>query len=129
MTVSIYAVIFGLLICWLALKVIALRRKHKIAYADGGVTDLQMARAAHSNAIEYIPIGLILLFALEYNGAPLWLVHIMGVSFVIGRFLHCRAMLADNLKLRVLGMQLTLFSIIILSIINMIYLPYSKLLF
>jgi len=128
-TVSFYAAILGLLICWLALRVISVRRKHKVLYIDGGVTELQIARTAHSNAIEYIPISLILLFTLEFNGAPLWLIHIVGVCFVVGRCLHCRAILTENLKLRVLGMQLTLFSIIGLSIFNMIYLPYSKLLF
>ncbi len=121
MVSSIYASLLALLICWLALKVIGARRKNKIAYADGGVEELQIARSAHSNATEYIPIGLLLLFALEYNSAPDFLVHLLGIAFVVGRYIHCKALLSKNLKNRTLGMQITLLSIIALALLNIIY--------
>lgn len=127
MTTSVYAVILGLLICQLALKVIAVRRKNKIIYADGGVSELQIVRSAHSNATEYIPIALLLLFALEYNGAHLIAVHVLGICFVVGRVIHCRSILAGKLKGRVLGMRITLYTIVLLSVLNMVYFPYGKL--
>jgi uncharacterized membrane protein YecN with MAPEG domain len=128
MTSSIYAAILGLLLCWLTFKVIGARRKNKVLYADGGVSELQIARSAHSNATEYIPITLLLLFALEYNGAYLLLIHIFGISFVVARVIHSRSILAENLKGRILGMQITLLVIIGLSIANIVYAPYAKLL-
>jgi len=126
MTSVIYVVLLALLMCWLALNVVKARRKNKIPYADGGVTELQIARSAHSNAAEYIPIAMLLLLILEYNGAPLWMVHIVGVTFVVGRLMHSHSILKENLNLRVKAMQITIFSIMILSVLNIIYLPLSK---
>jgi len=120
-TSVIYAVLLALLICALAFKVISARRKHKVKHADGGFDDLQVARSAHSNATEYIPIALILLFALEYNGSVLWLVHIIGCLLVLGRVIHAKAILSDNLRGRVIGMQLTFLSIAVLSLANLYY--------
>ncbi|MFT5116886.1 MAG: putative membrane protein YecN with MAPEG domain [Kiritimatiellia bacterium] len=121
MASSLYAAILGLLICCLALKVIAVRRKNKILYADGGVTELQIARSAHSNATEYIPISVLLLFALEYSGGHTLVIHCFGLAVVVGRLIHCRGILLEKLKGRVLGMKITLFSIIGLSVLNIIY--------
>ncbi len=126
MITAIYASILAVLMCSLALNVIKARRKNKIKYADGGVEELQVARTAHSNAVDYIPITLILLFLLEYNEGNIWLVHVAGIALVAGRLIHCRGILSDNMKGRVLGMQITLFTIISLAILNVIYAPYDK---
>lgn len=123
----IYTSISALLICWLSLNVIKLRRKNRISVGDGGVHELTIARAAQLNAIEYIPISLLLLYALELNGAYILFVHLLGLSLLAGRIIHARAMLAENLKARVLGMQITLYTIIGLAIINIVYIPYEKL--
>jgi uncharacterized membrane protein YecN with MAPEG domain len=128
MTASIYAVILALLICQLALKVIAARRHNKVVYADGGVSELQVVRSAHANATEYIPIALLLLFALEFNGGHLLLVHILGITFVAARIIHSRGILAENLKGRIRGMKLTFFSIIALCISNVLYFPFDRIL-
>ncbi len=128
MTSSIYAVVLAALICWLAFKVIGARRRNKVAYADGGVSELQVARSAHANATEYIPITMLLLFALEWNGGHLLIVHTLGVIFVLARFIHSRSILAESLKGRVLGMKLTFFSIFALCICNIIYFPYARIL-
>ena len=126
MITPIYAIILSLLMCKLALNVIKARRKHKVRYADGGVLELQIARTAHSNAVDYIPISLILLFLLEYNGGNLWLVNIAGISLVVGRVIHSRGILAENMKGRVRGMQITIYTILFLAALNLIYLPYGK---
>lgn len=128
MTTAIYASILSILMCWLSMNVIKLRHKNRIKYADGGVGELQIARSAQSNAVDYIPITLILLFSLEYNGGNIWLIHIVGIIFVIARIMHCRSILADKLRGRILGMKMTFGVIVTLAILNLIYLPYSKLL-
>lgn len=121
MTSAVYAALSAFLMTWLSLNVIKTRRRLKIKYGDDGNHELQIARAAHSNAVEYIPIALILLLALEYNGATLWLVHGLGVALLIGRLLHARGILSETLPLRVLGMQITLFTIIGLATLNLVY--------
>lgn len=122
MTSALYASLLAFLIAWLSLNVIKTRRRVKILFGDGGEHALQVARTAHSNAVEYIPLALILMFALEYNGATLWLVHGLGVALMTGRLIHARGILSETLHLRVLGMQVTLFTIIGLAVLNLIYL-------
>ena len=127
MTSAIYAVIATFLLFWLTMQVIKQRRSHKIALGDGGIPELKGAIGAHGNAVECIPIFLILLFVLEYNGGHLLLVHALGIVFIVGRLIHARALLSANLKHRVLGMHLTLWPLITLAVCNLLYLPYGKL--
>jgi uncharacterized membrane protein YecN with MAPEG domain len=128
MITAIYASLLALLMCKLAFNVIKARRKNKIKYADGDVVELQIARTAHSNAVDYIPISLILLFILEYNGCNIWLIHLAGIALVVGRIIHCKGILSENLRGRILGMQITFFTIFGLAGLNLIYAPYEKLL-
>lgn len=127
MITALYASILAILIIWLAVQVIKQRRLNQVAYADGGVEVLQIARSAQSNATEYIPITLILMALLEFNSAyPTW-IHLTGIIFVIGRIIHARGILKEDLKRRVRGMQVTFLVILSLVVLNMIYLPYDKL--
>jgi uncharacterized membrane protein YecN with MAPEG domain len=126
-TSAIYASLSAFLIVWLSLNVIKVRRTKQVSVGDGGDTELKTAMAAQSNALEYIPISLLLLFAFEYNGAFLVLVHTLGVLLLVGRVIHARAMLTSNLKRRVLGMQITIWVLIGLALANLIFIPYGKL--
>ncbi len=128
MTSAIYASLSAFLIVWLSLNVIKVRRTKQVSLGDGGDAELKTAMAAQSNALEYLPISLLLLFALEYNGAFLVLVHSLGVLLLVGRVIHARAMLTSNLKRRVLGMQITIWVLIGLALANLIFIPYGKLL-
>jgi uncharacterized membrane protein YecN with MAPEG domain len=127
MTSVIYASISAFIIVWLSLNVINKRRVLKVSIGDGNLEVLKTAMAAQSNAVEYIPIYLLLLFALEYNNANIILVHIFGLLLVMGRIIHARGILSGNLGVRVKGMQITLYSLIALAITNFVYLPYEKL--
>ncbi len=122
---SIYASLLALLIVYLAVGVIKLRHTHRVAFADGGNEELQMARTAHSNAVECIPIALILLFALEFNGAGAWILHLAGITFLSGRMIHARGILAKSFKQRVLGMHFTIWTIVALALLNTLYLGFN----
>ncbi len=125
---AIYASFSAFIISWLSLNVIKTRRKYKILYGDGGNEQLQIARAAQTNATEYIPIALLLLFSLEYNHANYWIIHAFGIALISGRLIHARGLLTKNLKWRVLGMQLTILTILGLAVANFFHLPYARLL-
>ena len=129
MTSVIYASLAAFLMVWLSLKVIKIRRSNKISIGDGGIDDLTIAIAAQSNAVEYIPISLLLLFALEYNQANMIAIHLLGAALIIGRIVHAKGLLSSNLKQRVLGMQITIYTLLALAIANFIYLPYEQLKF
>jgi len=122
MTTALYASLSALLIVRLSLSVIKLRRKNRVSVGDGGNEALQLAIRAHSNAVEYIPIALMLLFMLELNGAPKLLVHILGITLLIGRVLHATGLPAKDLRRRVLGMQITIYLLIGLAIANILFL-------
>lgn len=127
MTSVLYASLCAFIIVWLSLQVIKIRHREKVSIGDGNSERLTIAMAAQSNAIEYIPITLLLLFALEFNAAPIAIVHAFGIALVLSRVIHARAMLTENLVTRVRGMQITIWTIIGLAILNLVYLPYSKL--
>ncbi|MEJ2141848.1 MAG: MAPEG family protein [Gammaproteobacteria bacterium] len=121
----IYISFFALLIVRLSWNVVRLRRQKRIALGDGGDKELQKAIGAMENASEYIPITMLLLAAVEINGAPLWLVHVLGVIFMIGRFMHAYGVV-NRFKWRVQGMWITVFIMSALVVANLFYLPYDK---
>jgi len=120
MITSIYASLAALLMVFLALKVIKGRNHHKISLGDGDNKEMRQLRAAHSNATEYIPIGLVLLFLFEYNNGLIWLVHLGGIALLAGRLLHANGMLSANMQHRILGMKVTFSTLIALAIINLL---------
>ena len=125
MITSIYASLAALLIVRLALSVIKLRRKKRISVGDGGNEELQLAIRAHSNAVEYIPITLLLLLMLELNGAPKILIHVFGATLLIGRILHAMGLSAKDFRKRILGMQITIYLLIGLAILNIVFLAFT----
>jgi len=126
MITTLYAALCALLLVKLSLAVIKLRRKHKVSLGDGGVEDLVVAIATHSNACQYMPISLLLIFTLEQNQANIWIIHFVGLALLTGRLFHAHGMW-HAMSARVLGMQITIYNIIAMSILNLIYLPYSQL--
>ncbi|MEI6269072.1 MAG: MAPEG family protein [Methylococcaceae bacterium] len=125
MITSIYASLAVLLIVKLTLSVIKLRRKNQISVGDGGNEALQLAIRTHANALEYIPITLLLLLTLELNGAPKILIHILGFTLLVGRIFHAVGLPAKNLKRRVLGMQITIYLLIALALLNILFLAFA----
>jgi len=117
----LYAALLAVLIVWLSLHVIKIRRIKKVRLGDGGAAELQTAIRAQGNATEYIPISLILLLLLELNGAHMALVHTGGIAILAGRLLHARGLLTESLRYRVLGMQVTVYTIIGLALANLAY--------
>jgi len=114
-----------LLIVRLTLSVIKLRRKNRVSVGDGGNEGLQLAIRAHANAVEYIPIALMLLLTLELNGAPKILIHILGATLIIGRILHAIGLPAKDFKKRVLGMQITIYLLIGLAVLNILFFVFA----
>lgn len=119
---AITASILGLLYVKLSLDVIKLRRTYKVSLGHGNEEVLQRAIRAQNNLTEYAPIGLILLACLELNNAPLWITLILAALFTIGRIIHPMGMKDPTLSFRprFRGTQLTLTTIIALSVANII---------
>ena len=114
----VYAAVLGLGFVGLSFLTLRLRRKNKIALGDGGNTQLLRAIRVHSNFAEYVPIALILIYLTESIGAPIYLIHFLGISLLIGRLSHAWGVSHENenFKFRVFGMIATFNAIIVSSL-------------
>lgn len=122
----LYVVFCSALLMWLSFEVIKQRRTFKVKYSDGGEEALVRARSAHSNAIEYIPISMLMLVLAEYNGAYSWMIHLCGLIFIVGRVCHGYSILSDTLTGRRFGMYCTFLVMLTLMVLNVIYVPWEN---
>lgn len=83
-----YAGLCTLLVIFLALRVVKLRREHGVGLGHGGNMQLLQATRAHANATENMPLALILLGSLELTGYPPSVIHVLGGVFLFSRLLH-----------------------------------------
>ena len=112
----------------LAFNVIGLRRSNKVSLGAGGVDALERAIRAHGNFSEYVPLGLILMLALEWNKAPGLLVAALGALLVAGRVIHAKGIQeTGTFKNRILCMKLTFASLGLLALANVGWLAYAAL--
>ena len=88
MLTGLYAALYALLILALSLRIVALRRRLRVGLGDGGDAGLSRAIRAQANAIEYVPLLLVMLLVAENNGAETWFLHASGAGLVIARVLH-----------------------------------------
>ena len=84
----IYAGLIGLLFVWLSLRVIGRRQAARVSVGDGEDKELIKRIRAHSNCAEYAPLALLLLAMAELQGAPGWVVHLLGLALLAGRVSH-----------------------------------------
>jgi uncharacterized membrane protein YecN with MAPEG domain len=85
---SLYASILAILIILLAYKVVNFRRVKSCGIGDNGDKDGLRAIRVHANAVEYIPMIVILMGIYEVNGGSGLVLHIIGSIAVICRLLH-----------------------------------------
>lgn len=85
---SLYAALGALLMFVLALRVMQLRHTHRVGIGTGGEESLARAIRAHANAVEYLPIALLLLLILDLDQTRAWVLHAFGIVLIVGRILH-----------------------------------------
>ncbi len=85
---ALYAALSAALILALAVRVVLLRRATRTGIGDGGHDPLALAIRAHGNAVEYIPVILVLMLLLELNGVSGAVLHALGATLLVARVLH-----------------------------------------
>lgn len=85
---AFYAALSALLIVVLAIRVTLYRRSARIGIGDNGDHALAKRIRAHANAVELIPIALILLLTAELLAIEAMWLHVFGIATVLGRVLH-----------------------------------------
>jgi len=118
---AIYTSLLALLILALAINVTRHRAKLKVGLGDGGNPQMLRMIRLHANAIEYAPIGLLLMGVYELDGGPRLALHIAGIALVVGRVLHTWGMWSTETPTfgRIVGQSLTWLTIAILALLNL----------
>lgn len=88
MITLLYAGLCTLLVLFLAGRVMARRVARKIGIGDGGDHEMLRRMRAHANAVEYLPLALLLLGGMELNGYPNGVIHAFGGTLLASRLLH-----------------------------------------
>lgn len=106
---ALYAGLLAVLIVTLSARISRLRWHHKVGIGDGGHRDLARAIRVQANAVEYVPLGLVLMLLAELNGFAPWLLHIAGSALFLGRVLHATGLgrYAGTTPERMIGTTLT----------------------
>ena len=86
--VGIYAALNMIILLWIATETGRLRGKYKVSIGDGGVKHLTRIMRGHANAVENMPVFLIMLLVASLLGMPAIAAHGLGVAFTVGRALH-----------------------------------------
>lgn len=84
---GLYTALFTLLLLALAYGVVRQRMKLKKGLGHDH-PDLQVANRAHANAVEYVPVALLLMAVAELNGCSNSLLHLFGLTLFSARLAH-----------------------------------------
>ena len=84
----------------LAANVIRHRRGRQISMGTGDDPAIARAVRAHGNCSEYLPLGLVVLSAMELAGLAPWFLHLWGAALVGGRIVHAVGFVRDDRDLR-----------------------------
>ncbi|MFK7888803.1 MAG: MAPEG family protein [Gammaproteobacteria bacterium] len=87
---SLYASLLALLLLYLAYRIVKVRRSNKVGLGSGGDEAVEHAMRVMGNAVEYVPIALILIALLEINHTPQWMIHVYGAVLFAARLYHLR---------------------------------------
>jgi uncharacterized membrane protein YecN with MAPEG domain len=119
-----YTALNALIMLVLGVLVVRARVTHRVDIGDGGVAEVAGPLRAHGNNTEYVPMALLLLWALASPlGSSIWLIHAVGGSLTLGRILHAIGLSQSTgpTTFRLAGIMLTWVSFII-GIVGVFYL-------
>lgn len=92
---AIYAGLTALLLVYTSVRVTMARAKYKVFLGDGGKKEMLQVIRIQGNLIEYAPMALILIALLELGGTVPWLLHTLGIVFIVARLIHVTVNLAS----------------------------------
>ena len=126
-----YTALNALIMLVLAMLVVRARVSTKTPIGDGGIPEMAGPMRAHGNNIEYVPMGLLLMWVLTTPiGGSIWLIHAVGVPLTLGRLLHGFGLSRSTgtTPFRFLGVILTWISFIIgiVAVLWLIFVPQAS---
>jgi uncharacterized protein len=91
---ALYAAIIGLLAAILTGNVIRNRVALKIDDGDGGSATMRKCIRAHANLAQHAPLALLLIGFAESMGTSKTVIHVLGATLVLARFLSAWGLLS-----------------------------------
>jgi len=85
---GLYVALATLLVLVLSSRVSLRRRLLRVSLGDGDDKELRKRIRAQANAIEYLPLGLLLLLCLEWNQTVPVILHTCGIVLILARASH-----------------------------------------
>jgi hypothetical protein len=124
MTLSItalYAGILSLVMVALAVNVTIHRARLRVPMGDGGNPIMLRMIRLHGNAVEYLPLALVLMAIYEINGGWHSALHAAGIALVVARILQSWNMWSTAIAGfgRISGQSLTWLTIVALALLNL----------
>lgn len=107
----LYIGLTGLLFVLLSVRVSLTRRRLQVPFGTGGNTEMERVVRGQANFAEYAALFLLALAGLAFAREPAWVIHVLGILFLIGRIVHAWAIAQNGpvgfMPGRSLGMLLT----------------------
>lgn len=116
---GLYAALMALLIVFLAVRVVLFRRSAKVGLGDGNNPELLKCIRVHANAVEYVPLYLLLMLVLELNQTLPALIHVFGIVLVVARLFHAWGVSRHSgvTTGRALGAGLTILGLVVMALL------------
>ncbi len=121
MIFSFYLSLLAFLYLYLSFLVIQGRISGRISIGTGGDERFERKVRAHGNFVETVPVAALLLFALEYQQASVYLLHAAWLLLIAGRVIHPLGMVRTTGNFRVIGMILTYASTALGAVFNLYF--------
>ncbi len=120
-----YVALNGLIMLILSILVVRARVKNQVIIGDGGKPEMAGPLRAHANNTEYVPMGLLLMWALMPLGGSFWMAHAIGIPLTLGRIVHSIGLTGNTgpTTFRFIGMILTWIAYII-GIVAVVWLAF-----
>ena len=118
---ALYAGILSLVMVALAVNVTMHRATLRVPMGDGGNPIMLRMIRLHGNAVEYLPLALVLMAIYEINGGWHAALHAAGLALILGRVLQSWNMWSTEIAGfgRVSGQALTWLTIVALALLNL----------
>jgi uncharacterized protein len=95
---AFYAGCLALIAIALTFPIGAMRLRTGVSILHGDDMELAVRIRRHANFTESVPLALILLFAIELNGASAGLLHGLGAGLLVSRILHPIGLRYDDVR-------------------------------
>ena len=117
---ALYAGILALIVVALGINVTMHRARLRVPLGDGGNPEMLRMIRLHGNAVEYLPLALVLMAIYEANGGWHWALNAIGIALIVARLLQSWNMwnTATAGFGRISGQSLTWLSIAALAVLD-----------